>query len=103
MFTKNRFILILGLWIVFIALYGGFPSPYDTVIYVLSGLAISTLSFMLARYKRTVHRSTTKKSRQNEIYTESVPMAVVEERKEEVEEIAQTEPVLDTPERISQP
>ncbi|MSR73114.1 hypothetical protein EXS61_00685 [Candidatus Parcubacteria bacterium] len=85
MFTKNRLILILGLWIVFIALYGGFPPPYDTVIYVISGLAISTLSFMLARHKRTVHRSVTRKTRQNEVYLESVPAVFVEEQKEEIE------------------
>jgi hypothetical protein len=74
MISKNRLILILGLWVAFVALLGGFPSPYEEIIYVASGLTISTLSFLLARHKRIYRRPTVKKPRGAEVYMEAAPV-----------------------------
>src|SRR5574343_127450 len=93
MISKNQLFLILGIWIAFIAVFGGFPSPYEEIIYVLSGLTISTLSFLMARHKRIHRRVGTKKPRSSDAFVESSPSVLPVEESEPVAE----ELVADTP------
>ncbi len=48
MITKNRLILILGIWIALIP-FLGFPSSYKSFFVVASGIAVAVVSFLHAR------------------------------------------------------
>lgn len=53
MITKNRLLLILGIWIALIP-FLGFPSSYKSFFVLVSGLAVAAVAFLLAREKRNV-------------------------------------------------
>jgi len=62
MFTKNRLILILGLWVAFMP-FLGFPYSFEEGIYICAGLGIALLSFLLARHMRKNRRAFVKKQK----------------------------------------
>jgi hypothetical protein len=79
MITRNRILFALGLWIVFVPLFSGFPSSYESFFIVVSGLGVITLAFMYARDRRlNTHYSShsshdSKQNDRHEVYAESYP------------------------------
>ena len=74
MFTKNRIILILGILVALMPFFG-FPSIYENGFYVIAGLAIAVLSFLVARHKRVRLSRKTSKGRVTDVYAETAPIA----------------------------
>ncbi len=64
MFSKNRLILILGIFTALMP-FLGFPAIWKNFFYFVFGISISTLSFLIARHKRISRRPYTKKDRSN--------------------------------------
>lgn len=73
MFTKNRTILILGIFVALMP-FLGFPYPFEEVLYVLAGLAIATLSYLLAHYRRNARRIPQRRNKKEIV--ESGPVVV---------------------------
>lgn len=84
MFTKNRTILILGIFIALMP-FLGFPYPYEEGLYIVTGLSVATLSYLLARHKRVNRKSSIRKSQKKEI-VDSIPF--VEEESVVQEEVS---------------
>ncbi len=99
MFTKNRLILILGIWVALMP-FLGFPSMWKNCIYIISGLAISTLSFLIARHKRISRRPVHKKDRKEIVQSEPVLENEVPHEEEFLLD-SETEPVQDVTEQNS--
>lgn len=77
MLTKNRILLILGIWITLIP-FSGFPRPYNSFLITGSGLLVVILAFLLAREKRHIQKYFSEmvpsKKAVTEVYAESHPM-----------------------------
>lgn len=69
MLTKNRILLILGVWIALIP-FLGFPSSYKSFFIIASGLFVVLLAFLHAREKRRIERSLFEMSHRKETVTE---------------------------------
>lgn len=90
MLTKNRILLILGIWIVLIP-FLGFPSSYESVFIIGSGLFVVLLAFLHAREKRRIQRSlfemSPRKETVTEVYAESRPIWNRENVRENFEKV----------------
>ncbi len=107
MFTKNRFILIFGLLVALMP-FLGFPIWFETFFYVVAGLSVATLSFLIARHKRLarmVKRVFHKKEKPYTSFEENTPVEMESSEefiKEEGESVldledAPTQEVFSTP------
>lgn len=74
MVTKNRLILILGLWIALIP-YLGFPSSFKTLLIIGSGLLVALFAFLLARDRHRPQNVTQNGVKQvkTDVYAENGP------------------------------
>lgn len=69
MITKNRTILILGLWIALIP-FLGFPSSFKSFIVIASGILVAIFAFLLARDRRRMQRAVPTAAPHAEIHTD---------------------------------
>jgi hypothetical protein len=68
---KNRIILGLGVVIVFLSLYGGFPLFWENILYTILGLMIAFLSFMADRERTPQRSSKPKVPTMNDVFVEN--------------------------------
>ena len=81
---KNKIILVLGIFIAIVP-FLGFPSGFRTFLVIISGLGVSTLSYMIARGNRlSLFKITTKESetKTTEVFVEREPQIEVSEKVE---------------------
>ena len=52
--TKQRTIFILGLWVAILP-YLGFPNSWKKILFLLAGLAIAYLAYLLYRQSKGIH------------------------------------------------
>lgn len=71
MFSKNRLILILGILVALMP-FSGFPAVWKNFFYIIFGLTIAVLSFLLARHKRISRRHGPKRERSNMYYKKEI-------------------------------
>lgn len=93
-------ILMLGIFVALMP-FLGFPYPYEEGLYVVSGLAIATFSFLLARHKRINRKMSSKKIKTKE---EEILMSPKILKKEIVESVPFSEEetlIPETQEEIS--
>lgn len=72
MMSKNRLILILGLWTALVP-FLGLPSSVKNFFTIVSGLIIALTAFLIARQKRISPQNFSKNSRSSDVYVQSTP------------------------------
>ena len=98
MFTKNRTILILGILTALMP-FLGFPYPYEEGLYIVFGLIIAVLSFLIARQKRINRKVSGKKTQK--VAEDFLPESIVPKEIVESVPFAEEELVLPETEEIS--
>ena len=73
MITKNRLILILGVWIALVPSLG-FPTSYESFFVTVSGLAVALVAFLLARDRYRAQIQTPMQTSPNDVYKEGGPI-----------------------------
>jgi uncharacterized protein YabE (DUF348 family) len=89
--SKNKIILIIGIVIAIIP-FLGFPSAWRSFFVFVGGVAVSTLSYLIARENRMVMHSKPKSRVVSEVYVESHPK---NDEKEEIVVIEESEIIDD--------